>query len=81
LLPIPIAITMSIDYSLLEHFESSRRREAARRALPEHWRRDPRPEAQIMNEHWVTVIAQAAERRESHAGRMAAPFVVSVDDR
>jgi hypothetical protein len=79
-LPIRLVIPMSVDFSLLDHFEASCRREAARRALPEHWRRDPRPEAQIINEHWVNVIAQASERRErsalADAGR-----AVSVDDR
>ena len=61
---------MNVDYRLFEHFEASRRREAARRALPEHWRTDPRPEAQTMNEHWVSVIAQAAERHDRLAARL-----------
>ena len=41
---LPQRNAMDIDYSLLERFETSRRRyEAARLALPEHWRTDPRP--------------------------------------
>jgi hypothetical protein len=63
---------MSVDYRLLPHFEASRERlEAARRALPAHWRNDPRPEAQIINEHWVQVIARAGEQAEqlrTHTG-------------
>jgi hypothetical protein len=55
---------MNVDYRLLEHFEVSRRREAVRRVLPERWRADPRPEAQITNEYSVSVIAQAAERHD-----------------
>ena len=54
---------MDVDYRLLEHFESSRkRREAARLALPEHWRADPRPEAQEINDYWVNVIVRMSER-------------------
>ena len=54
---------MDVDYRLLEHFESSRkRREAARLALPEHWREDPRPEAQEINDYWVNVIVRMSER-------------------
>jgi len=56
---------MTVDYRLLDRFTASRRRhEAARRALPEHWRSDLRPEAQIINEHWVSVMARAAEQRD-----------------
>jgi hypothetical protein len=59
---------MSVDYRLLDHFDASRERLArARAALPAHWRTDPRPEAQIMNDHWEGVIAQAAEPHE-HGG-------------
>lgn len=55
-------IHVNVDYRLLGHFEASTRRlEAARWALPAHWREDPRPEARIINEHWVDVIARAAE--------------------
>lgn len=64
---------MSVDYRLLARFEASRRRlEAARRVLPEHWRGDPRPEAQIINEHWVAVIAKAAERENPITARSPA---------
>ena len=56
---------MSIDYRILERFETSRNRHAAARlALPEHWRTDPRPEAQTINEHWVRVMVQACEHRD-----------------
>ena len=63
---------MDIDYSLLERFETSRRRyEAARLALPEHWRTDPRPEAQVINEHWVSVMVRACDARDKlTAGRV-----------
>lgn len=56
---------MSIDYRLLPHFQaSSDRYEAARQALPQHWRTDPRPEAQYLNELWVEMIARADERHD-----------------
>jgi hypothetical protein len=74
---------MSVDYRLLPHFEASRTRlEAARRALPENWRADPRPEAQVMNEYWVGLLARSAHRQGGlGTGAAAAQFVVSVDDR
>ena len=74
---------MSVDYRLLSHFEASQRRlEAARRALPEHWRNDPRPEAQVMNDHWVRVLARATELEEGFTARSAAaPPVLSLEDR
>jgi hypothetical protein len=74
---------MSIDYRLLSHFQESRSRlEAARRALPENWRADPRPEAQVMNEFWVGVIARSAHGpRALTDGASVAPLVVSIDDR
>jgi hypothetical protein len=73
---------MSVDYRLLPHFEASRtRHEAARRVLPEHWRTDPRPEAQIINEHWVGVIARAAAHQDSLAAASGRTSEVSVDDR
>jgi len=74
---------MSIDYRLLPHFEASRtRHEAARRVLPEHWRTDPRPEAQIINEHWVGVIARATAHQEGLAAMSAGRRSdISVDDR
>jgi hypothetical protein len=61
---------VSVDYRLLSHFQASQRRlEKARRALPEQWRADPRPEAKIINDHWIRVIAQAAEQAERiHGG-------------
>ena len=74
---------MSIDYRLLDRFETSRQRhEAARRALPERWRTDPRPEAQTMNEHWVCVMVQACEDQDRLTARFSAtPLVFSGDDR
>jgi len=74
---------MSVDYRLLPRFEASRKRyEAARRVLPAHWRNDPRPEAQIINDHWVGVIAAAAAAQQDRAvrGRPAASTVFLVDD-
>ncbi len=73
---------MSVDYRLLARFEASRHRlEAARQALPLHWQADPRPEAQIINEHWVAVMAQAMEHREqTRDGRSVTPLAVLVDD-
>jgi hypothetical protein len=56
---------MSIDYRLLERFATScKRHQAARLLLPERWRSDPRPEAQTINEHWVSVIVRASEHRD-----------------
>jgi len=60
---------MSVDYRLLPRFEASRKRhEAAWRILPGRWRSDPRPEAQIMNDHWVGMIAAAAARHDHSGG-------------
>jgi len=74
---------MSIDYRLLAHFEESRSRfEAARRALPENWRSDPRHEAQVMNEYWVGLLARSAHQGGGRATRAStASLVVSIDDR
>ncbi len=74
---------MSVEYRLLDRFEASRQRHAAaRRALPERWRTDPRPEAQIMNEHRVRVIVQACEDHDRLTVRFSAtPLVFSGDDR
>jgi len=59
---------MSVDYSLLGHFEDSRRRhETARAALPAHWRSDPRPEIQDVNDLWVSVMVRAREHLEQVA--------------
>ncbi len=72
---------MSVDYSLLDRFTDSRRRhEAARQALPERWRADPRPEVQAINDLWVSVVARA----RAHEERLAAVGVVALpvlDDR
>lgn len=80
---LPIHTSMSVDYRLLPHFEASRtRHEAARRVLPEHWRSDPRPEAQMINEHWVDVFVRATEARDALSGRSPArTSSFSVDDR
>ena len=59
---------MGVDYSLLEHFQDSRsRHESARAALPAQWRSDPRPEAQLVNDLWVSVIVRAHEHLEQVA--------------
>ena len=56
---------MSIDYRLLERFETSRKRhEVARLLLPERWRSDLRPEAQTINDHWVSVMVRACEHQD-----------------
>jgi hypothetical protein len=73
---------MPVDYRLLARFEESHQRyDAARSALPERWRSDPRPEAQMINDHWVSVIAEAREHldRVSAAGREGASRLL--DDR
>jgi hypothetical protein len=56
---------MNVDYRLLDHFQSSwERLEAARRALPEPWRQDARPDVQSANERWVTAVVRAREHIE-----------------
>ena len=74
---------MSVDYRLLDRFETSRQRhEAARSALPEQWRTDPRPEAQFMNEHWVRVMVQACDDHDQHTAHLSATQLrFSGDDR
>jgi acyl-CoA reductase-like NAD-dependent aldehyde dehydrogenase len=60
---------MAVDYRLLPTFQASRRRhDAARRALPDRWRSDPRPEVQAINDNWVAAVARARE----HLDRIAA---------
>ncbi len=60
---------MAVDYRLLARFEANRERyEAARKALPARWRSDRRPEAQVINDLWVDVIARTHE----HLERLAA---------
>lgn len=75
---------MSVDYRLLERFIASRERfEAARLALPERWRNDARREAIIINQHWVRVIARAAEHAQVSRddAAPATPIAVLADDR
>ena len=56
---------MSVDYRLLPCFEDSRRRhEDAREALPLRWRSDPRPEVQLINDLWVSIVARARAHLE-----------------
>ncbi len=53
---------MGVDYTLLPVFvESRRRREEARKALPERWRTDPRPEVQLVNDLRVEAHARARQ--------------------
>jgi len=60
---------MNVDYRLLTRFQASKdRHEAARRALPERWRADGRPEVQLANEVWVGTVARARQHQESFAG-------------
>ena len=73
---------MSIDYRLLDRFETSRKRhEAARLALPDAWRADPRPEAQMINEHWVRVMVQASEHQDRINRSSAGSVAFGSDDR
>jgi hypothetical protein len=56
---------VTVDYSLLQRFEeSSARHQAARDLLPAHWRSDTRPEAQLINDLWVSVIVRAHKHLE-----------------
>jgi hypothetical protein len=56
---------MSVDYRLLTRFQASHdRHEAARRALAERWRSDPRAEVQHANELWVSAVARAREHQD-----------------
>ena len=73
---------MSIDYRLLDRFTTSRQRhEAARLLLPERWRSDPRPEAQTINDHWVSVMVRACEHQD-RVNRSSAGLVgLGSDDR
>jgi|HubBroStandDraft_6_1064221.scaffolds.fasta_scaffold2756351_1 hypothetical protein len=67
---------MSVDYRLLARFEASQQRLAkAALALPEHWRADPRREARIINDHWIRVIAEAAERASATHQPTSAPLI------
>ena len=73
---------MSIDYRLLERFETSHKRhEAARLLLPEHWRSDPRPEAQTINDLWVSVIVRASEQQEEVNCSSAGSLTFEGDER
>ena len=64
---------MGVDYRLLEHFAERRRRlEEARNALPERWKADPRPEAQLVNELWVSATLRAREHIERVRGEASA---------
>ena len=63
---------MAVDDSLLERFEESRKRhDAARRALPDRWRNDPRPEVQAANELWVSTVVRA----RGHEARIVADIL------
>jgi hypothetical protein len=63
---------MSVDYRLLTRFQASHdRHEAARRALPERWRSDPRAEVQHANELWVSAVARAREHQDRLAANSA----------
>jgi len=74
---------MSVDYRLLEHFQASwERLEAARRALPEPWRSDARPDVQSANERWVTTVARAREHIELlDTSSSARSQIMPIDDR
>ncbi len=73
---------MSVDYRLLSRFQASHdRQEAARRALPERWRWDPRPEVQRANELWVDAVARVREYQELLAADSPRPPLELGDDR
>jgi len=73
---------MSVDYRLQEHFAAScRRHDEARRALPARWRSDPRPEAQIINDLWVGVVARAREQIERAEQQRSETGSAALDDR
>ena len=77
----PMKEAMSVDYRLLPRFEAScRRHAAARDSLPAHWRSDPRPEVQLLNETWVNLIARTREHIEQIAVESAARPVRSRGD-
>jgi hypothetical protein len=73
---------MSVDYTLLPVFTESRRRhEEARRALPERWRTDPRPEVQLINDLWVEVQARARQHLDELDNGSPSGPTVFLDDR
>jgi hypothetical protein len=72
---------VSVDYRLLERFQASRdRHEAARRALPERWRSDPRPVVQDGNVAWVGTVAPAREQQELFTANGSNRPLVQLDD-
>jgi hypothetical protein len=74
--------TMAVDYRLLPRLEASRRRyEAARRALPERWRSDPREEVQLVNEIWVEVTARARRHIDEISSPPSPHGLSFLDDR
>ena len=61
---------MTVDYRLLPRFAASRRaHEDARKALPERWRSDPRPEVQHINEIYVALVARTRAHIEEISQR------------
>jgi len=74
---------MSVDDRLFARFQASRdRHEAARRALPERWLADPRPQVQHVNDLWVSAIVRAREHQDRIAADSRnASLVWSSDDR
>ena len=73
---------MSVDYTLLSVFAESRRRhEQARKALPERWRTDPRPEVQLINDLWIEVHARARQHIDELHNGSSAGMTVLLDDR
>jgi hypothetical protein len=72
---------MSVDYRLLGRFEASQRRhQAARRIIPERWRDDPRPVAQIISDQLAGVIVATARHRDGGARSAQLP-AFPADDR
>jgi hypothetical protein len=79
---LPMGGNMAVDYTLLPVFAESRRlSEAARRALPEQWRTDPRPEVQLVNELRADLHARARQHIDELANDSPAGTTVFLDDR
>jgi hypothetical protein len=71
---------VNVDYRLLPVFADSRRRhEEARRALPERWRADPRPEVQLINDLWVGVHARARQLLDAAEGQTSSAAALTDD--
>jgi hypothetical protein len=65
---------IAVEYRLVTSLGASTQHlAAARRALPEHWRTDPRREARIINEHWVRVLTHESRVERVQVGDRLSP--------